>query len=140
MTSLALSCGVRPEPLRGEKMPAINFQERFADAVETHEKRQTFRPKRKHPIKQGDVLYLYTGMRTKQCRKLRTTVCIDTVPGTINEHSMSLLTDGGTLEVWPEGTPLNWFAWKDGFNKWTEMRDWFKKRYGLPFEGVLISW
>ena len=35
---------------------------------------------------------------------------------------------------------LNRFAKQDGFDSWEEMRDWFKRRYGLPFEGVLITW
>lgn len=120
-------------------MPAINYQERFAPKVESGEKRQTIRPKRKREIKPGDTLYHYTGMRTKQCRKLRTDVCLECRPITIDKSSMSILQDG-TLHVFPVGTFLNWFAWRDGFNKWPEMRDWFKKRYGLPFEGVLITW
>ncbi len=35
---------------------------------------------------------------------------------------------------------LFWFARKDGFDSWDEMLDFFKKLYGLPFEGVLITW
>lgn len=31
-------------------------------------------------------------------------------------------------------------AVNDGFKNWEEMRDWFKKVHGLPFEGVLIHW
>ena len=121
-------------------MPALNFQERFADAVETHKKRQTIRRVWKRPIKPGDTLYLKMGMRTKRCRKLGKEVCSDYRPITINEHSISLLTNLGTLEIWPEGYPLAWFARKDGFDSWEEMRDWFRDRYGLPFEGVLITW
>ncbi len=53
---------------------------------------------------------------------------------------MLLLTDFGALKIWPEGYLLEWFAQKDGFDSWEEMREWFKERYGLPFEGVLITW
>ncbi len=121
-------------------MPALNFQARFADPVETHTKRQTIRRVWKRPIKVGDTLYLKTGMRTKHCRKLRTVVCLECRPITINEHSISLLTPGYTVELWPEGGPLEWFAFRDGFQSWVDMREWFKARYGLPFEGVLITW
>lgn len=51
-------------------MPSLNFMERFAGAVERGEKRQTIRRVRKTPIKVGDTLQLYTGQRTKACRKL----------------------------------------------------------------------
>ena len=57
-------------------MPALNFQEQFAAAVESGEKRQTIRSERKRPIKVGDTLYLYTGMRTKRCRKLGSAGCV----------------------------------------------------------------
>jgi len=56
-------------------MPAYNFKERFAADVESGKKRQTIRRKRKRPTKPGDVLYLYVGMRTKRCRKLREAPC-----------------------------------------------------------------
>ena len=121
-------------------MPALNFQGRFASAVETHRKRQTIRPMRKRPIKLGDTLYFYRGWRTKDCFFLCQAVCRECLPITINEHSISVLADGNTLEILPEGGPLEFFAHQDGFDSWEEMRDWFKKRYGLPFEGVLITW
>jgi len=51
-------------------MPALNFQSRFADLVASGKKRQTIRPVRRHPIKAGDLLHLFTGMRTKRCKRL----------------------------------------------------------------------
>lgn len=53
-------------------MPLLNFELRFAGLIESGEKRQTIRAQRKYPIKAGDKLYLYTGVRTKNCRKLKT--------------------------------------------------------------------
>lgn len=50
-------------------MPAINFT-MFADKVRNFEKRQTIRKLRKRPFKVGDKLYLYTGLRTKNCKPL----------------------------------------------------------------------
>ena len=120
-------------------MHALNFQERFALKVASGEKRQTIRRVWKRPIKAGDKLYLYTGMRTKRCRPLRTAVCLKREAVLINEHSISAVRNG-VLEIWTEGEAANWFARLDGFDSWEEMRDWFKARYGLPFEGVLIMW
>jgi len=52
-------------------MPALNFQEQFADRVASGEKQQTIRAWRKRPFRTGDKLFLYTGMRhPKACREL----------------------------------------------------------------------
>lgn len=115
-------------------MPALDFQERFAEMVGTGRKTQTIRPTRKRPIREGDRLYLKTGMRTKACRRLGDGVCCEAAPVTI-----------ATCTIWKGGRPLPslWrdsVARKDGFECWSEMRDWFREQHGLPFEGVLIRW
>lgn len=124
-------------------MPALNYQERFVFLVESGLKKQTIRPKRKIPIKPGDPLYHYTGMRTKKCRKLGESECKITTPICIEEWGFKLITRIVTEEHWKysiDSSDLGWFARRDGFKDWSEMRDWFKDRYGLPFEGVLIEW
>lgn len=52
-------------------MPAYNFRKQFAPLVESGQKRQTIRTigKRRH-ARAGEPLQLYTGQRTKACRKL----------------------------------------------------------------------
>ena len=57
-------------------MPALNYQAQFAPKVESGEKLQTIRARRKRPFKRGDRLYHYTGMRTKSCRKLGESTCV----------------------------------------------------------------
>jgi len=117
-------------------MPILNFQERFANAVENGSKKQTIRKKRKIPIKNGDILYLYTGLRTKEARKLRKVKCNVVFDITIN-HKMIYLSSGiaiNTLES------LDFFALADGFEDWGAMYDWFQKTHGLPFKGQLIIW
>jgi hypothetical protein len=47
-------------------MPALDFQARFAPLVESGEKRQTIRKRRKRPIGVGQTLYLWTGQRLPQ--------------------------------------------------------------------------
>lgn len=56
-------------------MPALNFKMQFADKVEKGEKIQTIRATRKRPFRCGDKLYLYTGLRTKYCKKIGESVC-----------------------------------------------------------------
>lgn len=113
-------------------MPALNFQKQFAGAVERGEKRQTIRAPRKdgRDPKPGDTLYLYTGMRTKACRKLGEVVCSGVLRVRIGL--------GG-----PEGSSMDeaiTFAQADGFRDWLAMRQWFERTHGLPFEGFLIQW
>lgn len=119
-------------------MVAYNFQPQFAEAVRNGTKLQTIRPhgKRKH-AEAGDQLQLYTGMRTKACRLLRRAVCVETQTLMIMEEGV-ILTDLG--EHWITGAALEALSLRDGFESWLEMRDWFKARYGLPFNGHLIRW
>jgi hypothetical protein len=56
-------------------MPALSYHTQFATAVEVGQKLQTIRALRKVPIKSGDILYHYTGMRTKACRRLGVSTC-----------------------------------------------------------------
>ncbi len=115
-------------------MPAINFSPQFADAVEAGAKRQTIRKVRKNPIEYGDTLYLYTGQRTKSCRKLGEWECSNTRKIVIHKSS-----------VWLDGVLLNLrdtfvLVDDDGFDNMTDFFDWFVDHYGPHFEGVLISW
>ncbi len=57
-------------------MVAYSFAKQFAEKVESGEKLQTIRAKgKRRPARPGEALQLYTGMRTKSCRKLRDAVC-----------------------------------------------------------------
>lgn len=53
-------------------MPIINFENHVVEIIESGEKRQTIRIERKYPIRSSDKLYLYSGLRTKNCVKLKT--------------------------------------------------------------------
>jgi len=115
-------------------MPAINFRKRFAEMVESGIKQQTIRRERKHPIKVGDLLYLYTGMRTKYCRKIGEAVCKSMESITIDREGIKL------GKCYLTGQQQHDVAWADGFRHLYEFVDWFNKLYGLPFKGVLIEW
>lgn len=127
-------------------MPALNFQPQFADAVEDREKCQTVRAPRKDGrphCKRGDTLKLYTGMRTKKCRLLRTATVTRVVPVRIEATEMFL---GGQrlpsiIYARDQLEPTdNEFAEADGFPGFMAMSAWFEKTHGLPFDGVVIYW
>ena len=106
-------------------MVAINFQERFAALVESGKKRQTIR--RKARCKPGDKLQLYTGMRTKACRKIMDAICTAVYPITLPLLDNPIVTDA--------------FAQRDGFKNSEDMQEWFHNRYKTwIFEGFLIQW
>lgn len=116
-------------------MVAYNFQARFADLVASGRKSQTVRAPRKdgRHAKVGDALQLYTGMRTRQCRKLRDAVCHDVCDIMLEANRI--------LTFKPQELhDLDQFARYDGFADWREMREWFSSTHGLPFQGVLIRW
>ncbi len=120
-------------------MPALNFQKRFAADVESGKKCQTIRAKRKNEIRKGQRLHLYTGQRTKQCRKIGEPECSYVRPVRIDEDTYTISLGGAGIGNTYFGSPDE-FARRDGFLGWYDMRDWFRRRYGLPFDGVLIEW
>ncbi len=117
-------------------MPALNFQKRFAADVESGRKCQTIRAPRKDgrpTARPGDTLYLYTGMRTKGCRKLGEAVCTKTSQVVITDD-WRILVNGSRVE------DDDAFARADGFDDAANLYDWFRDTHSLPFEGSLIEW
>ncbi len=120
-------------------MVAYNFQSQFAPMVESGDKRQTIRAngKRRH-ARVGEHVQLYTGMRTKACRKLITPdpVCkrSDPVFITCGIGAPAVMVAGEYVR------DLNAFARRDGFADFDAMFAWFQKTHGLPFDGTLIGW
>ena len=123
-------------------MPALNFQERFAEAVKNGAKRQTIRRKRKRPIKLGDTLYFKVNQRSKvkACRSLGIAICKAAHRIEISDGRFWFIGSDYGLGKYTKQRDLDGIAQDDGFRDYAEMRDWFRDRYGLPFEGVLIEW
>jgi hypothetical protein len=120
-------------------MPSLNFQSRFADLVASGQKRQTIRVTRKYPIKPGDTLHFFTGMRRPGCRRLRDSAeCIGVSEVVIGEgkHQDDIRLDGAIIGTESRAA----LARSDGFCCTTEMIAWFREAHGLPFEGVVIRW
>ena len=119
-------------------MPALSFKKEFAKMIEQGEKTQTLRLPRKIPIKFKDKLYLYTGQRTKQCRKLGEGI-VNEMPFTIGMH----------LNLEPPKIGCSAFdvhrienlSQRDGFKNDYEMFSWFQKQYGKkPMTFNVIRW
>ena len=119
-------------------MPALNFQRRFAPKIKTGEKRQTIRAPRKHPVKVGDTLHLFTGMRRAGCERIGKSICIGTqqiILSALGEDRRVNICDPMMRAV--DGEQL---ARLDGFQSEKEMFNWFEETHGLPFMGTLITW
>ena len=122
-------------------MVAYNFQQQFAPAVKSGEKLQTIRAlgKRRH-AKSGDYLQLYTGMRTKSCRKLLDSICISSEPiGISGDMQVFVGGAGETIKILPI-EEVEKLAIADGFDSAEAFFTFFGRMHGLPFLGVLIKW
>lgn len=117
-------------------MVAYNFQPRFIPAVSSGQKCQTIRAigKRRH-ARPGELVQLYTGMRTRNCQKLieHDPTCIKVMPVSI---ASGVTVDGLTLI----GGQVDAFAIADGFDSAEEFFDFFRRLHSSPFEGVVIVW
>lgn len=115
-------------------MPSLSFMERFAGPVERGEKQQTIRRAWKRPVKVGDTLHLFEGLRTKACRRLGVGRCTRVRRIWIDERFVALdsviVSDVGTRQL----------ARADGFNTIDDFIAFFAGQYGLPFAGMLIKW
>ncbi len=117
-------------------MPQFNFKKQFAPAVESGKKRQTIRAKRKDGRNPhvGDKLYLFVGLRTKGCRRLGEAICLIVHQITIDQEGINI--DGRWLNPWEKLQVAN----ADGFKTFHDMKCFFNKEHGLPFEGLLYKW
>ena len=120
-------------------MVALNFQRQFAARIARGAKVQTIRAPRRggRDPQPKDRLQLYTGMRTKACRKIGDAVCLNVVP--IEIHAERIVLGHGAARSTLEGPYLEWFARLDGFESWAACRAFFEGR-GLPFRGNVILW
>lgn len=125
-------------------MVAINFTV-FQEKILSGEKRQTVRLTAR--CKPGDRLQLYTGLRTKACRKLGEAVCEAVLPVIVRENGLHFRNRGikAIYALYP-GQPggaeamADRFARADGFSCWQACAAFFREKYGLPFEGQVIVW
>lgn len=133
-------------------MVAYNFQEQFVPAIEAGLKRQTTRPMRKNRhAKIGEKLQLFSGLRTKECRKLLAKEPVCAAVDAIEIH-LSNCIPAEIERIVINGRELpddeaEAFAKADGFhdNETQTARDemavFFQRFYGCGvFRGRVIHW
>ncbi len=120
-------------------MPLLGFKKRYVEPIQAGTKIHTFRVDRKIPVKVGDALYLYCGLRTKNCFRILPPDtrslpirCVRVEPMTITEFSVKIR---GKI-IFSE--QCNELARNDGFANFEEMFQFFKDR--VPITGQLIFW
>jgi hypothetical protein len=120
-------------------MALINFSRKdFVDAVADGSKHFTIRQLRKKPIKKGEALQLYTGLRTKHARKLREALCKNVWGLKIENKKNEFLFWLDNKEL--SKTQVKEVSNKIGFDSVEEWIEYFKQKYKFPFKGQLIEW
>lgn len=127
-------------------MVALNFIKQFADDVESGKKNRTIRKSGKRkPPRVGDALQLFTGMRTRSCRKLADAICT-------NVRDIKVIPKYGEVHI-RQQREINWFVFDsdkslgqlsslDGFKSIEDFFAFFEKDLNASgaFEGYLIEW
>jgi len=130
-------------------MPSLYFQKQFTPGIlamldkeyarrtRINPKTTTIRAKRKRPFRKGDLLYLFSGQRTKYCLRLGKVICRKTEELVVEEEFP------GIYKIIIYGTDLSdkaaqKVALADGFASFKEMIKWFRKTHGFPFAGQRI--
>ena len=125
-------------------MVAYSFNPRFAEAIRQGYKRQTIRARRlgkTQHARVGELLQLFTGMRTAHCRRI-----IDDVPCTAVMVVVIHFNDAMMItRIDTDGVPvrdLDAFAVRDGFADAADMAEFWEHSHGTitRFEGVVIEW
>lgn len=122
-------------------MLALNFKPQFVDRILSGHKYTTIRKQRKHPIKVGDALYLYTGLRTKDCQKLADAVCVKTTQiKLIHRGSRGIFCSYPTDESRGYYTPIGYedLYKSEGFDSSKDMEAFFARNPEGPYQ--LIEW
>jgi hypothetical protein len=123
-------------------MVAYSFKKQFVPLIRQGYKRQTIRAHslRRH-ARVGELIQLYTAMRTAHCARILPDVtCIDVCPVIIQFDDAMRITRIETAEV--PVRDLDAFAVRDGFTDIEDMAGFWEDTNGrmARFEGVLIEW
>lgn len=114
-------------------MPALNFKKQFVDLIQSGKKSQTIRSTRKRPFKPDDILYLYTGMRTTNCKPIGVFTCASVADIEISGYLRKVTINGKELTK----EEIVSLAKEDGFANAKKFFDFFGDSF---FAGQLIRW
>lgn len=120
-------------------MVAYSFKSRFAAPILAGTKAQTIRADRKRHARPGELVQLYIGMRTRQCRRLGEARCVEVLPVKMDLIVGLVMAGDGWIRQIPD---LHALARQDDFQDWWELvAFWVAEHPGVDlFEGVLIRW
>lgn len=144
-------------------MVAYSFNTAFVRFIADRSKRQTIRLPRKRHARPGERVQLFTGMRTKDCRKIIPDpfcIAVDDVRFDLRKASAVPAEIARTVSLEVNGIPLigataDTYAVGDGFHGYhaapgqpcerlgafNVMAHWWYRVHGLTlFEGVAIRW
>jgi uncharacterized protein YqfB (UPF0267 family) len=128
-------------------MVAYSFKKQFGPPILAGTKAQTIRADRKRHARPGEMVQLFTGMRTRQCRRLGESQCVEVLPVRLvfsKRAAAELMQVGERYLV--TSSQMDAFAQADGFANLEAMaRFWWAEHTPeggnvLTFEGVLIRW
>lgn len=122
-------------------MVAYSFKKQFVPLIRQGYKRQTIRANSLRPhVRVGELIQLYTAMRTIHCARILPDVpCIDVCPLIIwFDDTRITRIETASMPV----RDLDAFAVRDGFTDIEDMgRFWYDAHGGMTrFAGVLIEW
>lgn len=124
-------------------MVAYSFNPRFVEPIRQGIKTQTIRANGlKRHARPGELLQLYTGMRSQLCQRiLPDTPCLAVLEAKITFR------EGEIARIVTDGIPvrdLDAFALRDGFadaiDMWAFWRDHHPETIEAGFQGVVIEW
>lgn len=98
-------------------------------------KPHTIRQERKYPIKVGDTLQLYYGLRTKSCVLIATAPCVKIQGVNIYPGDKVLLDD-----AWLTDEEIEELLWRDGFVGKADFFSFFESIYALPTRNMRLIW
>lgn len=127
-------------------MVAYSFQRRFATPIKLGLKTQTIRGQRNRHARPGELIQLYTGLRTKAAAKICSDPrCVRVEPITLRFSpalgGAPVLLNAVEIDGF-KVRDLDHFAWLDGFKDRRDMSAFWVKQHGpmAEFQGVLIIW
>lgn len=118
----------------------VNFTV-FIDKILSGEKRQTIRKagKKWENVKVGDKLTLYTGLRTKDCRKLGEAE-VESIDNIDIESSLRVFSRIRINDKYLLIREMRELALNDGFSTIDAFLEFFQDHYGEHFNGKIIKW
>lgn len=116
---------------------SLNFKKQFVPMVESGRKNCTIRMRGKRQARPGDTLYLFTGMRTQQCERIKNVTCKLAVPMDIDTKTGGITQVGPDYVMWS----IKELAIADGFATVDEFFAFFRETYGDALhEMILYGW